>query len=147
MILSRTIRLKVDGYTIHLSENLKFYKNDKIKLFFIIDELDNTKVDPFKGYLMIKSPDGVNKIESVNIEENMIEFDLDSEYTELVGITKMQIVLIDEYGGKITLPDFNFEIRENIYNMKTDDTLLMSTRNEELLTNNGDNIILSVELD
>ena len=96
---------------------------------------------------MIKSPDGVNKIESVNIEENMIEFDLDSEYTELVGITKMQIVLIDEYGGKITLPDFNFEIRENIYNMKTDDTLLMSTRNEELLTNNGDNIILSVELD
>lgn len=147
MILSRTIRLKVDGYTIHLSENLKFYKNDKIKLFFIIDELDNTKVNPFKGYLMIKCPDGVNKIESVNIEENMIEFDLDSEYTELVGITKMQIVLIDEYGGKITLPDFNFEIRENIYNMKTDDTLLMSTRNEELLTNNGDNIILSVELD
>ena len=126
MALSTSITLTVSDYDIKMSRSLKFYKNDALKLIFTINYwgIDNANgvpqrvlmpLEALSAILFMETPDGTDSVEAGAVEGNVVTFYLDSEYTQNVGVSRMQIRLFDDDGCAITLPEFPFEIRENIY--------------------------------
>ena len=158
MSLSKKINLTVSGYDIKLSDSLKFYKNDQLKLMFEINEYgidyeNKSKqrvlmpiAEPMKAYLLIENPDGIDKIGSAEIESNCVSFYLSEECTQYVGVSRLQIVLLDNDGCKITLPSFDFEIQENIYgNLSAIEEIITDIGREILVTDDGNILITGVE--
>ena len=158
MSLSKKINLTVSGYDIKLSDSLKFYKNDQLKLMFEINEYgidyENTSkqrvlmpiAEPMKAYLLIENPDGIDKIGSAEIESNCVSFYLSEECTQYVGVSRLQIVLLDNDGCKITLPSFDFEIQENIYgNLSAIEEIITDIGREILVTDDGNILITGIE--
>lgn len=158
MSLSKKINLTVSGYNIKLSDSLKFYKNDQLKLVFEINEYgidyeNKSKqralmpiAEPMKAYLLIENPDGIDKIGSADIESNCISFYLSEECTQYVGVSRLQIVLLDDDGCKITLPNFDFEIQENIYgNLSAIEEIITDIGREILVTDDGNILITGIE--
>ncbi len=126
MALSKKVTLTIDGYTVKLSSGLKFYQNDQIHLIFEI--VENTiivkdgvasraslPINPLKAKLYFETPDGVDSVESAEIVDNMVVFHLKSVHTQYVGISRMQLQLMDEECCRLTLPEFEFEIKKSIY--------------------------------
>ena len=142
MGLSKTVNVTVYNYTVKLSEELKFYQNDKMKLSFVIRMLGDVTIDPIKSYLLLENPKGVDKIESMEVGDNVFSYYIDSKHTKYLGVSKMQIVLVDAYGGQMTLPQFNFEVRENIYGDIQTSELPVSTTNDEVLLTDDDDMII-----
>lgn len=158
MSLSKKINLTVSGYDIKLSDSLKFYKNDQLKLVFEINEYgidyeNKSKqrvlmpiAEPMKAYLLIENPDGIDKIGSAEIESNCVSFYLSEECTQYVGVSRLQIVLLDNDGCKITLPSFDFEIQENIYgNLSVIEEIITDIGREILVTDDGNILITGIE--
>lgn len=158
MSLSKKINLTVSGYDIKLSDSLKFYKNDQLKLMFEINEYgidyeNKSKqrvlmpiAEPMKAYLLIENPDGIDKIGSAEIESNCVSFYLSEECTQYVGVSRLQIVLLDNDGCKITLPNFDFEIQENIYgNLSAIEEIITDIGREILVTDDGNILITGIE--
>ena len=127
MALSKKVTLTVDGYNIKLNSALKFYENDQLHLIFEIFENTITikngvttraslPINPLQATLFFETPDGVDSIESATIEDNLVTFHLSSTHTQHVGISKMQIQLTDDDCCRLTLPEFEFEIKKGIYN-------------------------------
>ena len=158
MSLSKKINLTVSGYDIKLSDSLKFYKNDQLKLMFEINEYgidyeNKSKqrvlmpiAEPMKAYLLIENPDGIDKIGSAEIESNCVSFYLSEECTQYVGVSRLQIVLLDNDGCKITLPSFDFEIQENIYgNLSAVEEIITDVGREILITDDGNMLITGIE--
>ena len=158
MSLSKKINLTVSGYDIKLSDSLKFYKNDQLKLMFEINEYgidyeNKSKqrvlmpiAEPMKAYLLIENPDGIDKIGSAEIESNCVSFYLSEECTKYVGVSRLQIVLLDNEGCKITLPSFDFEIQENIYgNLSAIEEIITDIGREILVTDDGNILITGIE--
>lgn len=158
MSLSKKINLTVSGYDIKLSDSLKFYKNDQLKLVFEINEygIDYENklkqrvlmpiAEPMKAYLLIENPDGIDKIGSAEIESNCVSFYLSEECTQYVGVSRLQIVLLDNDGCKITLPSFDFEIQENIYgNLSAIEEIITDIGREILVTDDGNILITGIE--
>ena len=158
MSLSKKINLTVSGYDIKLSDSLKFYKNDQLKLVFEINEYgidyeNKSKqrilmpiAEPMKAYLLIENPDGIDKIGSAEIESNCVSFYLSEECTQYVGVSRLQIVLLDNDGCKITLPSFDFEIQENIYgNLSAIEEIITDIGREILVTDDGNILITGIE--
>lgn len=158
MSLSKKINLTVSGYDIKLSDSLKFYKNDQLKLMFEINEYgidyeNKSKqrvlmpiAEPMKAYLLIENPDGIDKIGSAEIESNCVSFYLSEECTQYVGVSRLQIVLLDNDGCKITLPSFDFEIQENIYgNLSAIEEIITDIGREILVTDDGSILITGIE--
>lgn len=158
MSLSKKINLTVSGYDIKLSDSLKFYKNDQLKLVFEINEYgidyeNKSKqrvlmpiAEPMKAYLLIENPDGIDKIGSAEIESNCVSFYLSEECTQYVGVSRLQIVLLDNDGCKITLPSFDFEIQENIYgNLSAIEEIITDIGREILVTDDGSILITGIE--
>lgn len=158
MSLSKKINLTVSGYDIKLSDSLKFYKNDQLKLMFEINEYgidyeNKSKqrvlmpiAEPMKAYLLIENPDGIDKIGSAEIESNCVSFYLSEECTKYVGVSRLQIVLLDNDGCKITLPSFDFEIQENIYgNLSAIEEIITDIGREILVTDDGNILITGIE--
>jgi hypothetical protein len=156
--LSKKINLTVSGYDIKLSDSLKFYKNDQLKLMFEINEYgidyeNKSKqrvlmpiAEPMKAYLLIENPDGIDKIGSAEIESNCVSFYLSEECTQYVGVSRLQIVLLDNDGCKITLPSFDFEIQENIYgNLSAIEEIITDIGREILVTDDGNILITGIE--
>lgn len=153
-MLSKKVKLTINDYTAKLSNPLRFFKNDSLYLMFEIYEFGieykngrskfrEAPIDEaISAVLLIETPYGVDSIESMNIEENQITFHLDEEYTQYPGISKMQIVLLDENKYKVTLPHFEFEIKKSI-NEKWDgeDVIYPSI----VLTDDGDLILADDE--
>ncbi len=148
MGLSKTINLTVKGYTTTLSDPIQLFQHDRVKLIFIINKYGidlETKqrsimpVSSLKAYLFIDSTnDEDDAIESTNINGNQIEFLLTEKYTKNRGTSKMQILLIDEDGCRVTLPEFNFEIKENIFgNFSVVETVLSDVDESVLVTDDG----------
>ena len=127
MALSKVITLTVTGHTIKLSTPIKIFQNDQIYLVFRINEYGisvkggNSEqkkimpINPLQATLYIETPLGVDSIESASIEDNTVIFHLENKYTQYIGVSKMQIKLTDKDCCQITLPHFEFEVRENIY--------------------------------
>lgn len=160
MSLSKKINLTVSGYDIKLSDSLKFYKNDQLKLMFEINEYgidyeNKSKqrvlmpiAEPMKAYLLIENPDGIDKIGSAEIESNCVSFYLSEECTQYVGVSRLQIVLLDNDGCKITLPSFDFEIQENIYgNLSAIEEIITDIGREILVTDDGNILITGIEFE
>ena len=158
MSLSKKINLTVSGYDIKLSDSLKFYKNDQLKLVFEINEYgidyeNKSKqrvlmpiAEPMKAYLLIENPEGIDKIGSAEIESNCVSFYLSEECTQYVGVSRLQIVLLDNDGCKITLPSFDFEIQENIYgNLSAIEEIITDIGREILVTDDGNILITGIE--
>lgn len=158
MSLSKKINLTISGYDIKLSDSLKFYKNDQLKLMFEINEYgidyeNKSKqrvlmpiAEPMKAYLLIENPDGIDKIGSANIESNCVSFYLSEECTQYVGVSRLQIVLLDDDGCKITLPSFDFEIQENIYgNLSAIEEIITDIGREILVTDDGNILIAGIK--
>ena len=158
MSLSKKINLTVSGYDIKLSDSLKFYKNDQLKLVFEINEYgidyeNKSKqrvlmpiAEPMKAYLLIENPEGIDKIGSAEIESNRVSFYLSEECTRYVGVSRLQIVLLDDDGCKITLPSFEFEIQENIYgNLSAIEEIITDVGREILITDDGNILITGIE--
>ena len=158
MSLGKKINLIVSGYDIKLSDSLKFYKNDQLKLMFEINEYgidyeNKSKqrvlmpiAEPMKAYLLIENPDGIDKIGSAEIESNCVSFYLSEECTQYVGVSRLQIVLLDNDGCKITLPSFDFEIQENIYgNLSAIEEIITDIGREILVTDDGNILITGIE--
>lgn len=148
MALSTNITLTVSDYEIKLSRSLKFYKNDALKLIFTINYwgIDNANGIPQKvlmplealsAVLFMETPDGTDSVEAGAVDGNVVTFYLDSEYTQNVGVSRMQIRLFDDDGCAITLPEFPFEIRENIYggtNVNFSNVVLMDNDGNAIVT-------------
>ena len=127
MALSKHVVLTIDGYSVRLSSSLKFYQNDQIHLVFEI--IENTivvkdggitaksilPINPLRAKLFFETPDGVNSVESAEIVDNRVVFHLTSTHTQHIGTSRMQLQLMDEECCRLTLPDFEFEIKKNIY--------------------------------
>ena len=158
MSLTKKVYLTVSGYDIKLSDSLKFYKNDQLKLMFEINEYgidyeNKSKqrvlmpiAEPMKAYLLIENPDGIDKIGSAEIESNCVSFYLSEECTQYVGVSRLQIVLLDNDGCKITLPSFDFEIQENIYgNLSAIEEIITDIGREILVTDDGNILITGIE--
>lgn len=126
MSLSKKITLSINGYNIDLSDSIKLYQNDQLKLIFTINEFGievangqqvrtSMSLTPLSAKLFFETPLGVDSVESADIEENTVTFYLNSTQTQHIGTSRMQIQLTDADGCQVTLPPFEFEIRENIY--------------------------------
>ena len=126
MGLTKTIVLTVKGFEVTLSEAIGFYKNDAVKLKFNINEygIDVTQsakvrtimpINPLSAKLRIDLPTGAEELESVDIVDNQVEFYLSSKYTRHIGISTMQIRLLDNDGCQVTLPSFTFEIQDSMF--------------------------------
>ena len=130
---SRKILLTVNDYNITLSRHIKLYQNDAIELCFTILQYetkfteDNTCIHelvqlvPSKAYMLIESPDGEDYVEATSIRSNEVVFRLSRNHTNFVGMGRLQIVLKDTNGCRITLPSFSFEINESINPYWTDE--------------------------
>ena len=130
MGLSKNITLTIKDYEIRLDKEIKFYENDTIDLCFSIleygievkDGISINKLMPIqalRSYMLIETPHGIDYAESTKIEDNKIVFNLGTKYSQFVGIGRMQIVVKDSDGCRVTLPEFEFEIKESI-NMNWD---------------------------
>lgn len=155
MSLSKTIQLTVNGYDIKLSSELKFYQNDQLKLIFEINEygIDVAgglkvrtlmPVQPLSARLFFETPLGVDSVESANVEDNAVTFYLSNTQTGNIGVSKMQIQLTDDDGCQITLPEFVFEIRKNIYDgtLEIQDVVLYDKTSDSLLVDENGNLII-----
>lgn len=125
MALSKHFTLTIDGYNAKLSSELKFYQNDQLNLVFeIVENTINVKngvatratipINPLQAVLFFETPLGIDSIESGEIVDNAVVFHLTSKQTQHIGISRVQIQLTDGNCCRMTLPEFEFEIRENI---------------------------------
>ena len=125
MALSREITLTIDNYNITLDKEIKIYEYDAINLCFTIQECGivmrdgkaHNRVMPvvaLKAYMLIETPQGTDSVEATNIVRNKIMFSLGNKYSRFVGTGKMQIILKDFDGCRITLPEFAYEVKQSI---------------------------------
>lgn len=157
MSLYKKVTLTVRNYSSKLNSELQFYKNDALDLVFSIFEYGieikpsgshykMIPINPLKAKLLIETPFGIDSVESAAIKENEVTFKLDESYSQNIGKSKMQIVLMDDDGCKITLPPFDFEIKRSI-NEKWDGeeviypTILLDDNGNVLLVDDNTAII------
>ena len=125
MALSREITLTIDNYNITLDKEIKIYEYDAINLCFTIQEYGivmrdgkaHNRVMPvvaLKAYMLIETPQGTDSVEATNIVRNKVIFSLGNKYSQFVGVGKMQIILKDLDGCRITLPEFAYEVKQSI---------------------------------
>lgn len=154
MALSKVITLTITGHTIKLSSPIKIFQNDQIYLVFRINEYGisvkggNSEqkkimpINPLQATLYVETPLGVDSIESANIEDNTVIFHLENKYTQYIGVSKMQIKLTDEDCCQITLPHFDFEVRENIYdNEPLFKDIILTNENGNIVTDENGNVV------
>ena len=102
--------LEVNGFKAKVSNKLKFYKGDRLKLSFsiansIISEIDSEQVidgilpitENIQALMIIKD----KKVVGTIIEDNKIVFDFKPEYQE-IGINQFQLVIIEINDNEIT---------------------------------------------
>ena len=144
MGLSKNITLTIKDYEIKLDKEIKFYENDTIDLCFSIleygievkDGVSINKLMPIQAltaYMLIETPQGVDYAESTKIEDNKIVFKLGSKYSQFVGIGHMQIVIKDSDGCRVTLPEFEFEIKKSINSDWEKEIYFLATEDDSII--------------
>ena len=135
---SRKILLTVNDYDITLSRDIKFYQNDTIELCFTILEYETTFTEddryiheliqlvPLKAYMLIESPEGEDYVEATSIRSNEVVFRLSKNHTNFVGIGRLQIVLKDANGCRITLPSFSCFFASTFLAMRLRNNIVIS---------------------
>lgn len=154
-MLFKKVKLTVsNGYNSNIDNPLRFFKNDSLYLKFEIFQvgiehkngISRLRETPMNGaisaVLLIENPFGIDSIESMDIEDNLITFLLGEEHTQYPGVSKMQIVLLDENRYKVTLPEFEFEIKKSINEEWDGEEVIYPTI---LLTDDGSVILVDEE--
>lgn len=154
-MLFKKVKLTVsNGYSCNIDNPLRFFKNDSLYLKFEIFQvgiehkngISRLRETPMNGaisaVLLIENPFGIDSIESMDIEDNLITFPLGEEHTQYPGVSKMQIVLLDENRYKVTLPEFEFEIKKSINEEWDGEEVIYPTI---LLTDDGSVILVDEE--
>ena len=154
MSLSKEITLIIKDYSIKLSNPLKFYVNDSLKLVFTIKKMEiinannNNSADYFPldglaAQLLIENSQGTDSIEATSVEGNKISFVFTNKYTRYPGTGKMQIRLTDKDGCELKLPEFRYRVKRTI-NENLDNTIpetiirtLTTEDNKLLLSEDG----------
>lgn len=125
MAITQTIALTVNKFDIALSTPISLFKHDNIKLVFRIRKsnidrkemgITGCPLGLLNCLLFIENEDNFIKVESIRSNEDSISFNLTSRETNLTGILKAQIVIKDDDGCQVTLPPFDIEVREPLYN-------------------------------
>ena len=150
----KVITLTVTGHTIKLSSPIRIFQNDQLYLVFRINEYGisvkggNSEqkkimpINPLQATLYLETPLGVDGIESASIEDNTVIFHLENKYTQHIGVSKMQIKLTDEECCQITLPHFEFEVKENIYDEQIlYKSVILSDENDSIIVDENDNVL------
>ena len=160
MSLSKEITLIIKDYSIKLSNPLKFYVNDSLKLVFTIKKMeiinanninaisaDYFPLDGLTAQLLIENSQGTDSIEATAIEGNKISFIFTNKYTRYPGTGKMQIRLTDEDGCELKLPVFRYKVRRTI-NENLDNTIpetimrTLTTEDNKLLLSEDGKILI-----
>ena len=124
MAITQTIVLTVNKFDIALSTPISLFKHDNIKLVFRIRKsnidrkemgITGCPLGLLNCLLFIENEDNFIKVESIRSNEDSISFNLTSRETNLTGILKAQIVIKDDDGCQVTLPPFEIEVREPLY--------------------------------
>lgn len=141
MIKKTTLTIK-NNTSVKLSNQLKFYKNDSVTIYFEIEEynfeLKNyTKVSPLSAIAFIETPDGEDTVNTTITDGYLICFKLTSRYTKDVGIFKMQLVVRDKDGCQSAIPSFEFEVRDLI----NDAVLLVDSDGNVIVTDDGEPLV------
>ena len=158
MGLSKNITLTIKDYEVNLDKEIKFYERDTINLCFSIleygivvkDGVPINKLMPIqalRAFMLIETPEGADFAEATNIEDNKVVFNLGNRYSQFIGIGRMQIVIKDYDGCRVTLPEFFFEIKESINsNWDEGTTEFPSTEDERIITDELGRPIETVKL-
>ena len=158
MSLSKEITLIIKDYSIKLSNPLKFYVNDSLKLVFTIKKMEiinannNNSADYFlldglTAQLLIENSQGTDSIEATSVEGNKISFVFTNKYTRYPGTGKMQIRLTDKDGCELKLPIFRYRVRRTI-NENLDNTIpetimrTLTTEDNKLLSSEDGKILI-----
>lgn len=141
MIKKTTLTIK-NNTNVRLSNQLKFYKNDSVTIYFEIEEynfeLKNySKMSPLSAIAFIETPDGKDTVNTTITDGNLICFNLTSRYTKDVGIFKMQLVVRDKDGCQSAIPSFEFEVRDLI----NDAVLLVDGNGNVIVTDDGEPLV------
>jgi hypothetical protein len=141
MIKKTTLTIK-NNTNVRLSNQLKFYKNDSVTIYFEIEEynfeLKNyAKVSPLSAIAFIETPDGKDTVNTTITDGNLICFNLTSRYTKDVGVFKMQLVVRDKDGCQSAIPSFEFEVRDLI----NDAVLLVDSNGNIIVTDDGEPLV------
>ena len=125
MGIYKPIKLTVDGYKITMSDSIDLYVGDRVTLQFELYKLAvatrfgttarTTDIQPLTAILYIETPDGRDVMEAADIIDNLVEFNLSEEYTQNIGVSRLQLRLFDDNGDRITLPEFTFNVNASIY--------------------------------
>ena len=158
MGLSKNITLAIKDYEVSLDKEIKFYERDTINLCFSIleygivvkDGVPINKLMPIqalRAFMLIETPEGADFAEATNIEDNKVVFNLGNRYSQFIGIGRMQIVIKDYDGCRVTLPEFFFEIKESINSNWDEGTPeFPSTEDERIITDELGRPIEAVKL-
>ena len=159
MSLSKEITLIIKDYSIKLSNPLKFYVNDSLKLVFTIKKMEiinannNNSADYFPldgltAQLLIENSLGTDVIEATSVEGNKISFVFTNKYTRYPGTGKMQIRLTDKDGCELKLPEFRYRVKRTI-NENLDNTIpetiimrTLTTEDNKLLLSEDGKILI-----
>ena len=152
MGLRKEITLTIKDYNIKLDKDIKFYRNDTIDLCFSIleygIEVENSivrsklmPINTLNAYMYIETPEGTDYVDVTEIDENRVIFKLGTKYSQFVGVGKMQIVIIDNDGCRVTLPSFPFEIKESINSNIGVETPSLGTENGGIIFDEFGHII------
>lgn len=146
MSIRKSIELTVQDYNITLSQPLKLYKGDVVTIVFSIKQLNydiitepitgarykmsmNIPINPLSGILLIETPEGKDSINNTEIIDNKIVFKLTGQHTSVLGVSKMQIILADEDGCRMALPEFEFEVKNTIADWSANGAAIVGTFN------------------
>ncbi len=122
MIIKAT--LKVNGYKADLSPKLLLYKGDVVYIEFtlynkVLSSINGRNVEknlPLNALadvkLALRTPNGTETVESMEIIENRVKFRLD--VSDVIGVYEFQMICYDGDGCVFHLPPCSYTITDTI---------------------------------
>lgn len=142
MVKRVTLTINKNNTGVKLSSPLKFYKNDSLLLQFEIekwnfDTKQNEMVKPMYAVALVETPDGTDMVECTILEGRVVQFQLLSRHTNLLGEGKLQIIVRDTHEDgeepcQSATPPFEYYVEDLIYD-------------KEILEDEDGNIIITEE--
>lgn len=87
-LLKETLLTIKNNKSVKLSSQLKFFKNDSLILDFVIEQYnfeikEYQRIVPLSAIMYIETPEGIDSVEAVQLEDKKVTFKLTPKYTQL----------------------------------------------------------------
>lgn len=159
MIKKVTLTINKNNTGVKLSSPLKFYKNDSLLLQFEIEKWNfetkqNELVKPMYAVAFVETPDGTDMIECTVLDGQVVQFQLLSRHTNLVGQGRLQIVIRDthtdgEESCQSAVPPFSYSVEDLINNAQIlideDGNIIVTEESLPVVSGDGFTTIDSLE--